>query len=229
MPSTASPTQPFPPAAAELARNQMIEQQVRAWDVLDNRVLDVLRRVRREEFAPPAWRDVAFADSTIPIGHGQVMLPPKVDGRILAALAVAGDDEVLDVGTGSGFLAACLGKLGARVRSLEIVPDLAETARRNLHTAAVNNVIVDIGDGLGLTDTERYDAIAVTGSLPEYDERFARALKVGGRLFLVVGQAPVMSALKITRTGSNEWTRETLFETVIPPLLNARQPSRFVF
>jgi protein-L-isoaspartate(D-aspartate) O-methyltransferase len=220
-------------ASTEAARQQMIDQQVRTWEVLDAGVLEVLRQVRREDFVPAVFRNVAFADSNVPLGHGQFMLAPKFDGKILQALAVTKSDEVLDVGTGSGFLAACLGRLGAHVRSLEIFPDLAERASASLQAAASNNVVVEVADAMTLSDVDRYDVIAVTGSLPTMgslgEDRFARALKVGGRLFAVVGQLPVMQALKITRVAQNEWRREELFETVIPSLVNAERPSGFVF
>jgi protein-L-isoaspartate(D-aspartate) O-methyltransferase len=213
----------------EAARQQMIHQQVRAWEVLDFAVLDVLGQVKRENFVPAAYRHVAFADTPVPLGHDQFMLAPKLDGRILQALAIQPTDQILDVGTGSGFLAACMGKLGAHVRSLEIFPDLAESARANLHRAAANNVAVEVADGLTIEEDGRYDVIAVTGSLPVYDERFQRALKVGGRLFVVVGAGPVMEAFKVTKIGSDKFSREPLFETVIEPMVNAIRPSSFVF
>ena len=217
----------------EYARQQMIEQQIRTWAVLDPTVLATIGSVRREDFVPSAYRDVAFADSNVPLGHGQCMLAPKIDGKILQALAVQIGDEVLDVGTGSGFLAACLARRGERVRSIEIHSDLAERATANLHAAAINNCVVTVADALQLTDEDRFDAIAVTGSIPALeslrDNPFARALKIGGRLFLVVGEAPVMTALKITRVAQHEWRREALFETVVPALVNAAQRSRFVF
>lgn len=213
----------------ESARQQMVEQQVRAWDVLDLKVLDVMRTVRREAFVPRTWRDVAFADAPIPLGHGQSMLPPKVDGRILQALDLKPGDDVLDIGSGSGFLAACLGRLAARVRSIELYADLAAFATTNLLAAAANNVTVETADAFALDEQERYDAIAVTGSLPVYDERFERALKPGGRLFVVVGEAPVMEAWLVTRTGRDAWSRSAIFETRIDALVNARHPSPFVF
>lgn len=213
----------------EFARRQMIEQQVHAWEVFDDRVLNVMREVKREQFTPAAYRDVAFADAPIPLGHGQFMLPPKVEGRILQALEVKPDDVVLDVGTGSGHLAACLGRLAARVRSIEIFPDLAEQASARLLQAAINNVAVEVADAMQLEEDARYDAIAVSGSLAIYDERFQRALKPGGRLFIVVGQAPVMEAWKVTRIGEREWQRQSLFETCIEPLVNSPRPSPFVF
>lgn len=213
----------------EWAREQMIDQQVRAWDVLDSNVLDVMREVRRELFVPTAYRQLAFADIAIPLGFGQSILPPKVDGRILQALELRRTDLVLDVGSGSGFLAACLGRLSGRVRSIEIVPELAELASANLLRAAANNVAVENGDAARLEDVAAYDAIAISASLPLYDERFAHALRVGGRLFVVVGTGPIMEAVKITRTGEREWRRESLFETVLEPLANAPRPPQFKF
>jgi protein-L-isoaspartate(D-aspartate) O-methyltransferase len=213
----------------EAAREQMIEQQVRAWAVFDERVLDTLRQVPREQFVPERYRAVAFADSSIPLAHGQRMLPAKIHGRILQALSPTPTDMALEIGTGTGYLAACLGRLTARVRSLEIHPDLAEQARAHLLAAAVNNVAVETADAMQLTQPAAYDVIAVTGSLPIYDERFQQALRIGGRLFVVVGQAPVMEAWKVTRVGEREWQRESLFETVIDSLINAPRPSAFVF
>ncbi|HSN71519.1 MAG TPA: protein-L-isoaspartate O-methyltransferase [Steroidobacteraceae bacterium] len=213
----------------ESARQQMVEQQIRAWEVLDARVLATMTDVRRELFTPDGYRDLAFADTAIPIGHGEHMLPPKIDGRILQALELTPQDDVLEVGTGTGFLTACLAHLAGRVQTLEIHPDLADRATANLKFAAVNNVQVEVRDAMTLADEARWDAIAVTGSLPVYDERFQRALRIDGRLFVVVGVAPVMEAWKVTRVGDREWVREGLFETVIDPLVNAPQPPAFVF
>lgn len=213
----------------EAVREQMIEQQVRAGDVLNERVLDAMRDIRREIFVPEQYRKAAYADAPVPIGQGQTMLPPIVHGRILQALAPSPDQVALLVGCGTGYLAACLARLVARVRALEIFTDLAEQTRANLLTATVNNVGVEVADGMQLDEQNAYDVIAVTGSLPMYDERFQRALQVGGRLFVVVGQAPVMEAWQVTRVGEREWQRESLFETVVDPLINAPQPPRFVF
>ena len=217
----------------EAARRQMIDQQVRAWEVLDARVLETLASVRREDFVPVEFRDVAFADAAIPLGHGQHMLAPKVEGRILQALELGRHEEVLEIGTGSGFFAACLARLARHVRSIEIHPDLAAQAARNLGTAGIANVTVETRDALALeftgTDQGRYDSIAITASLPLYDERFQKALKVGGRMFVVVGTAPVMEARLVTRTGPSDWSTESLFETVIDPLVNAVEPPRFNF
>lgn len=213
----------------QAARAQMVEQQVRAWDVLDERVLQTMLEVQREEFAPLRYRDVAFADSSIPLAHGQTMLPAKVHGRILQALAIGEGDLALEVGAGSGYLSACLGKLAARVRSLEIFPELAEQARANLLAARINNVSVEPADAMQLNEQSAYDVIAVTGSLPLYDERFQQALRTGGRLFVVVGQPPIMEAWRVVRVGEREWQRQALFETVVEPLVNAPRPSAFVF
>jgi protein-L-isoaspartate(D-aspartate) O-methyltransferase len=213
----------------EVARRQMIEQQVRAWEVLDERVLGVLAQVRRELFVPPAYRQLAFADTAIPLRPGSSMLPPKVEGRILQALDLRNEDDVLEVGTGSGFFAACLSRLAQRVRSLEIHKELTERARENLRAAGIDRVELETADAMRLAESNRYDAIAVTGSLPMEDPRFERALKVGGRLFLIVGQAPVMEASLVRRVSESEWVRESLFETVVEPLVNAAAPPRFVF
>lgn len=213
----------------EVARLQMVEQQVHAWDVFDERVLDAMRAVRREAFAPASFTEIAFADAPIPLPHGQSMLPAKIQGRILGALAIQPADIALEIGAGSGYLSACLGRLAARVRSLEIFPELAELAQRNLFAAAANNVSVEVADAMKFSEQSAYDVIAVTGSLPLYDERFQQALRIGGRLFVVVGQAPVMEAWQVTRIGEREWQRESLFETVIAPLVNAPRPSAFVF
>jgi protein-L-isoaspartate(D-aspartate) O-methyltransferase len=211
------------------ARRQMIEQQVRAWEVLDLGVLEVMARVPREEFAPAACRELAFADLNVPLGHGQSMLTPKLEGRILQALEIRSEDRALEVGTGSGYFAACLGGLARTVRSMEIFPDFVESARANLLRTGVHNVTVEALDAMTLDVEGAYDAIALTGSLPVYDRRFERALAVGGRLFVVTGLGPVMEAQLVTRTGPAEFLRETLFETVMDALVHAPEPPKFVF
>lgn len=211
------------------ARRQMIEQQVRAWDVLDLDVLAAMTRVRREDFVPPAYRELAFADMSIPIGHGQRMLAPKLEGRLLQALELQPDDAVLEIGTGSGHFAACLGALAREVKSVEIFDDLAEAARASLARSDVHNVTVASADAYSLVEPARYDAVVLTGSLPLYDARFEQYLAEGGRLVVVVGQGPVMEARRITRSAPGEWLRESLFETVMDPLIHAAEPPRFVF
>jgi len=216
--------QPSVPMNFEVAREQMIEQQVHTWQVFDGRVLTAMRSVPREHFTPPAYREVAFADAPIPLAHGQWMLPAKIHGRILQSLQIQTSEVVLEVGAGTGYLSACLGRLAARVHALELFEDLAASARSSLLQSAVNNVAVETADALRLEQQASYDAIAVTGSLPIYDERFQRALRIG-----VVGQLPMMEAWLVTRMGEREWHRESVFETCIDPLVNAARPSQFVF
>jgi len=211
------------------ARRQMIEQQVRAWDVLDLKVLEAMERVPREEFTPPAYRDLAFADMNVPLGHGQHMLAPKLEGRILQSLELRTDDAVLEIGTGSGYFAACLGALVRSVKSIEIHPGLAASSRANLARNNVHNVTVEAADVFGYADPGRYDAVVLTGSLPVYDARFEQWLAVGGRLCVVVGQGPVMEARRMTLTRPGELLRESLFETVVDPLVHAAEPPKFVF
>ena len=210
-------------------REQMIEQQVRAWDVLDERVLQILRKVPRDQFTPEQQRFRAYADSEVPLPHDQHMLRPSVVGRLLQALDLKGSEHVLEIGAGSGFITACLRTAAARVRSVEIFPALAEMARRNLDSLGLRDVEVVTADALQLDTGSHYGAIAITGSLPVYDERFERQLEIGGRLFVVVGEPPVMEARLIRRTGENSWTSESLFETVIDPLVNARRLPEFRF
>ena len=209
-------------------REQMIEQQVRAWEVLDERVLEIFRKIPREQFTPDQQRFRAYADAEVPLPHGQHMLRPSVAGRLLQALELTGSEHVLEVGAGSGFITACLRVAAARVRSLEIFPALAEMARRNLDSLGLDVDLVT-ADGLQLDTGARYGAIAITGSLPVYDERFERQLEIGGRLFVVVGEPPVMEARLIRRTGEGSWSSESLFETVIDPLVNARRLPEFRF
>ncbi len=211
------------------AREQMIEQQVRAWDVLDERVLRIFRQVSREQFTPEEQRFRAYADAEVPLPHGQTMLRPSVVGRLLQALELTGTEHVLEIGTGSGFITACLRTVAARVRSLEIFPELAELARRNLATLSMRDVDVVTADAMQLDTGTRYGAIAVTASLPVYDDRFQKQLEVGGRLFVVVGDAPVMDARLIRRTGEGTWTSESLFETVIDPLVHSKRLPEFRF
>ena len=211
------------------ARVQMIEQQVRAWDVLDERVLDVMRQVPREHFVPAAQRFLAYADVEVPLARGQHMLRPSVVGRLLQALLPGANESVLEIGTGTGFITACLRALGGPVTSLELFPELAESARENLAALGVRGVDVIDGDALRVDAGTRYDVIAVTASLPVYDARFERALNVGGRLFVVVGEPPVMEARLLRRAAEDAWSSQSLFETVIDPLVNAQRPAEFTF
>jgi len=213
----------------QFARRQMIEQQVRAWEVLDLKVLEALERVPREEFVPATYRELAFADTSVPIGHGQTMLPPKVEGRILQALDLQPGDHVLEVGTGTGFFAACIGQLARSVRTVDIHADFVTAAAAAWRRVGAHNATADVYDAMLLAERDTYDAIALTASLPVYDARFERALKVGGRLFVTVGTGPLLEARRVTRVGADEWLRESLFETSMPPLIHAPEPPRFVF
>jgi protein-L-isoaspartate(D-aspartate) O-methyltransferase len=211
------------------ARQQMVDQQIRTWEVLDPRVLDILSAVPREAFVPPPYRELAFADAPIPIGFGQSMLAPKLQGRILQALGVNATDRVLEVGSGSGYLSACLGLLGASTHSIDIHPGLVDLCKTNLRAVPQAQVRFEIRDAFDAAALGEYDVVAVTGSLPVYDTRFERSLRVGGRLFAIVGVAPVMDAILVRRVDSNEWIRESLFETVVEPLINAAAAQKFVF
>lgn len=206
----------------------MLGQQIRAWEVLDDRVLRVLGETPREAFVPADYRELAFADIEIPIGHGQAMLAPKIQGKILQALQIEPIDTVLEIGTGTGYLTACMAQLGKHVASVDIHSDLVETARRNLADRNIRNVELAVADGLTLDAPQAYDVVAVTGSVPELDERFIRMLRPHGRLFVVVGRAPVMEARLITMGANGQWTASSLFETVLTPLVNAERPEPFV-
>ncbi len=207
----------------------MVDQQIRTWEVLDPRVLDALSAVPREAFVPPAYRELAFADAPIPIGFGQSMLAPKLQGRILQALAVTATDDVLEVGSGTGYLGACFGLLAASTRSIDIHPEFTRAAVANIRSLPEAQVQFETRDAFAAAALGEYDVVAVTGSLPVYDTLFERTLKVGGRLFAVVGVAPVMDAILVRRVDAAEWIRESLFETVIEPLTNATPAQRFVF
>ena len=211
------------------ARQQMVDQQIRTWEVLDPRVLDVLSAVPREAFVPQAYRELAFADTPIPIGFGQSMLAPLLQGRILQSLAVNDADTVLEVGTGTGYLTAAFGLLASGIHSIDIQVEFTAAATANLRSVPEARVKLETRDAFSAAPLGEYDVIAVTGSLPVYDTRIEQALRVGGRLFAVVGVAPVMDAILVRRVDRTEWIRESLFETVIDPLLNAVAPQGFVF
>jgi protein-L-isoaspartate(D-aspartate) O-methyltransferase len=212
----------------EAARAQMLGQQIRAWEVLDDRVLAAIGRTPRERFVPDGYRDLAFADTEIPLAHGQAMLAPKIEGRLLQALQVEPSDEVLEIGTGTGFLTACLARLAQRVCSVDIFPELVDSARTNLAAVGLGNVELETVDALTLDLPGRFDAIAVTGSLPTLEDRFVRMLRPQGRLFVVVGRTPVMEARLITLLPTGGTTSQSLFETVLLPLINAERPEPFV-
>jgi protein-L-isoaspartate(D-aspartate) O-methyltransferase len=214
----------------ELARHNMIEQQIRPWDVLDHQVLDLLFRVKREDFVPDAYRLLAFADIEIPLGHGESMLAPKIEARILQEIALKPTDKVLEVGTGSGYFSALLASQAAQVYSVEIHPNLNERAAARLSAHGLANVVLEVGDAAqGWETGAPYDVIVLTGSTPVLPEAFARNLTPGGRLFAIVGQAPAMQAQLITCPAPGHCRTTTLFETSVKPLVNALQPENFVF
>ena len=212
----------------EQARTNMVEQQIRPWEVLDQRVLDHLLATPREDYVPGPYRDLAFVDTRIPLNDQEFMMAPREEARLLQALDVQPGDKVLEVGTGSGYLTALLAGLGREVLSVEISAPLHEAAARKLDGHDLKNVVLELGDGgRGWPSGGPYDAIAVTGSVPILERFFKQQLRYGGRLFVIVGADPVMEARLITRAGKNDWSDESLFETVIPPLVGVTAPEHF--
>ena len=220
------------PMNLEQTRFNMVEQQIRPWDVLDPEVLKLLFAVRREEFVPAIYRSLAFVDMEIPLGYGEVMLTPKMEARILQELTVKQTDIILEVGTGSGYLTALLASQGKHVYSVEIQPELRQMAESHLMAYGFDHtrVTLETGDAShGWSQHASYDVIVLTGSVPVLPEVFQESLKLGGRLFAIVGEAPVMQAMRVTRSPTGGYDREVLFETCTAPLRNAMQPERFVF
>jgi protein-L-isoaspartate(D-aspartate) O-methyltransferase len=214
----------------EQARFNMVEQQIRPWEVLDQGVLDLLYVVRREEFVPAAYRDLAFSDLEIPIGAGERMMPPKLEARILQEVAPRAGDKVLEVGTGSGYLTALLARRARHVYSVEIEPSLKAFGETNLRRAGVANATVELGDAArGWPAHAPYDVIVLTGSTPLLAETLPAQLAPGGRLFAVVGEPPVMTARLVTCVTEGSFNTVDLFETLLAPLRNAPQKPKFVF
>lgn len=212
----------------DTARFNMVEQQIRPWDVLDPRILELFQTLPREKFVPEGRERLAFIDEQIPIGDGQVMMEPRLEARLLQSVDPQPDETALEIGAGTGFLAACLGSLCAGVTSVDIRPAMLDTARKNLAANGIDNVTLVEGDAAqGWDDGRRYDVIVLSGSLPEYVEAFQEQLTVGGRLFVIVGETPAMEALLVTRMEERQWTTESLFETGIKPLDNARRTLKF--
>ena len=221
----------------EQARFNMIEQQIRPWDVLDADVLELLTVVKREAFVPPAYRSMAFVDAEIPLPGGENMLQPKFEARILQELAVKKHEQVLEIGSGSGYMAALLAFKARHVTTVDILPELADMARANLAAYGVDNADVQQGDGVrgwpaAGADSKAdpaYDVIVVSGSTPILPQTLMQQLKIGGRMFVVTGDAPAMSAQLVTRMSDIGFNTVKLFETVIKPLHNAVTPSHFTF
>jgi protein-L-isoaspartate(D-aspartate) O-methyltransferase len=207
----------------EIARFNMIQQQIRPWNLLDNRVLEVIEALPREAFTPPLYQGLAYADLEIPLAHGERMLAPKIAAKALQALALKPADRVLEIGTGSGYVTACLARLAAQVISMERHGDFVSAARERLEGLGIRNVEWHVGDALqGELPGAPYDAILVNGSLPRLDPRLNDALLPGGRLFVVIGESPLMEAKLITRVRDDQWRTEILFETELPPLTDRR-------
>jgi protein-L-isoaspartate(D-aspartate) O-methyltransferase len=213
----------------EQARFNMVEQQIRTWEVLDQNVLDLLFVVRREDFVPPAHRLLAFADLELPLGPGASMWSPKMEARVLQELKLVSGESVLEIGTGSGYFAALLAGMGARVTSVEIDVALAADAGIRLERAGLGGVELQVGDGARGWGIEQFDAIVLTGSTPLLPEDFFRQLKPGGRIFAIVGDLPVMTARLVEWAAPGSRVTTDLFETVVAPLVNAAAPARFQF
>ncbi len=218
----------------EQARQNMIEQQIRTWDVLDRDVLQSLVAVRREAFVPAAYQSLAFVDTEIPLPCGENMLSPKLEARLLQEAGLVGDERVLEIGSGSGYMAALLARHARHVVTVEIEPELKTLAEQNLKAAGIGNVTVELGDGArGWAGHGKqaapFDVILLSGSVPVLPESVLTQIPVGGRILAVVGSAPAMSACLVTRTADDAWDTQKLFETQITPLRNAVQPSAFRF
>ena len=213
----------------EQARFNMVEQQIRPWNVLDQRVLDLMSTTPREAFVPESYRSVAFSDTNIPLSKTQVMMPPKIEARMVQALDIKTTDEALEIGTGSGYVTALLAYSCRNVVSVEIDTELCRSAGEKLASQEILNVSLNVGDGVeGWVLSAPYDVIAVTGSVHSLTSSFQEQLRIGGRLFGIVGDDPVMDAVLVTRISDTEWSRESLFETSLPALLGAASPPRFV-
>ncbi|HSG98329.1 MAG TPA: protein-L-isoaspartate O-methyltransferase [Woeseiaceae bacterium] len=213
----------------DYARLQMVNQQVRGWNVYDESVLDMLRALPREHFVPPEYAALAFADLAIPLGHGEHMMTPTIEGRLLQALGLDGDEKVLEIGTGSGFMTACLARLATHVTSIDIYGDFVESARNKLYDIDIDNVDIMRMDATQELPDGHFDIVALTGSIERFDPRYVDALNNRGRLFVVTGSSPVMEAKLIERTNEHDWQTISLFETVLKPLVHGTLPPQFSF
>lgn len=214
----------------ENLRHLMIEQQIRTWDVLDPAVLELLTRVKREDFLPEVYRSLAFVDMPVPIGHGESMWEPKLEARVLQELALGPGDRVLEIGTGSGYLTALMTRQAALVVSVDIQPEFSAAAEAKLKAHGIENAVLKIGDGArDWSGDGQFDAIVLTGSSPVLPEAYLARLNAGGRLFVIVGEGPAMSATRVTCAAPGACKREILFETSVKALANALEPARFTF
>ena len=206
----------------------MIEQQIRTWEVLDQNVLDLLMKIHREDYIPDNFKQLALADTRIPLAHGQVTMTPKVEARIIQSVDIQKTDKVLEVGTGCAYLTAIIASMAKDVVSVDIYPEFTKSATEKLQNHDISNVTLETGDAInGWQTASPYDVIIVTGSLPTLDDCFQKQLAINGRLFIITGLSPVMNAMIITRVGNDEWAKEILFETDIPPLVGAKEPKKF--
>lgn len=214
----------------EQARLNMIEQQIRTWEVLDQNILDLIAKVHREDFIPEQYKELALADTRVPLLHDQVTMMPKVEARLLQALAIQPDETILEIGTGCGYLTALLANSGNIVHSVDIFPEFAEHAKPKFEGYGLNNIHLYTGDAIrGWSQESPYDVIVVTGSVPILETYFQNQLSHNGRLFVIVGTSPVMEARLITRLGEDEFSTEVLFETDLPALIGAPEPEKFLF
>jgi protein-L-isoaspartate(D-aspartate) O-methyltransferase len=215
--------------STETARRQMVKQQIRTWDVFDPGVLEVMDTVQRDRFVPGQFADIAYSEAEIPIGHGQIMCAPTLEGRMLQSLELVPNDTVLEIGTGTGYLTACLASLVDSVTSVDIYQDFIDAAESRLGEVDINNVSLHCMDALASLPDGEFDAILVSGSMPRLEQRLIDSLSSGGRMFVITGDAPAMSAQLITRDDSGEWQSTEMFETSIPPLVNAVSTPEFSF
>lgn len=212
------------------ARFNMVEQQIRPWEVLDSKVLALLENIQREDFVPVRYRKLAFADIAVPLGCGQVMMRPKIEARLLQALDISEDESVLEIGTGSGFMTACLATLARSVVSVEVFRELQEEAALELKDKGISNAELFVGDVMkGWQPEQAHDVVVVTGSVPEIPEQFLGWVNPGGRMFVIKGESPAMEACLMTRLDVTEWSVESLFETDMPALVHATQEPEFEF
>lgn len=212
------------------AHHNMVEQQVRPWDVLDDRVLQTLTQLSRSEYVPVIYKALAYADTAIPLAHGEVMMHPVVEGRMLQSLNIQALDDVLEIGTGTGYVTACLARLAAHVDSIDIHDDFTQAATIRLKAHGITNVTLTTGDAtLGPVAGKTWDVIVFTGAVNEVPQAYKQALRMHGRLFVITGEDPVMQARIITRTGENAWADHVLFETSLRPLQHAEKKKQFVF